>query len=130
MVQSQKGSLDNFIIKKSQKLDDNQNIEVYKDENLNETDLNIERDLILSEEKLSSDCNNNENVNDKIDNTLDVNFGADFMKDIFDPRNWESLDSKMIDVLVVNGPKRDGFIYKGLEMMFLDVFFLHCILEL
>ncbi|CAN1801737.1 Zinc finger MYM-type protein 5 [Linum perenne] len=34
-------------------------------------------------------------------------------KDIFDPRLWDSLDSKMIDMLVAKGPKRDLSIEKG-----------------
>ncbi|TVU50927.1 hypothetical protein EJB05_02324, partial [Eragrostis curvula] len=36
-----------------------------------------------------------------------------FEPDIFDPRMWDALDSKMIDVLVQKGPKRDLSILKG-----------------
>lgn len=34
-------------------------------------------------------------------------------EDIFDPRIWDSLESKMIDLLASKGPKRDFFIVKG-----------------
>ena len=36
-----------------------------------------------------------------------------FRPDIFDPRNWDALDSKAIDILVEKGPKRDLTIKKG-----------------
>jgi hypothetical protein len=36
-----------------------------------------------------------------------------FQPDIFDPRYWDSLDKKMIDMLVQKGPRRDLSIQKG-----------------
>jgi len=33
--------------------------------------------------------------------------------DIFDPRNWDSLESKMIELLATKDPKRDLRIVKG-----------------
>ncbi|GJM98118.1 hypothetical protein PR202_ga15095 [Eleusine coracana subsp. coracana] len=36
-----------------------------------------------------------------------------FQPDIFDPRMWDSLDSKVIDILLEKGPKRDLTIEKG-----------------
>jgi hypothetical protein len=30
-----------------------------------------------------------------------------FQPDIFDPRTWNALDSRMVDILVQKGPKRD-----------------------
>ncbi|XP_019153537.1 PREDICTED: uncharacterized protein LOC109150015 [Ipomoea nil] len=36
-----------------------------------------------------------------------------FLFDIYDPRNWDALDSKLIDILVKDGPKRDLSMNKG-----------------
>jgi hypothetical protein len=36
-----------------------------------------------------------------------------FQPDIFDPRYWDSLDPKQIDILAQQGPKRDMSIQKG-----------------
>uniref|UniRef100_A0A7N0RG42 TTF-type domain-containing protein n=1 Tax=Kalanchoe fedtschenkoi TaxID=63787 RepID=A0A7N0RG42_KALFE len=78
----------------------------------------------------SSDNNskdhNEDNVSmhsiDSMDNTDDlnddVNESLNFHIDIFDPRCWNVLDSKMIDVLVVKGHKRDKSIQKGLKNKF------------
>ena len=46
---------------------------------------------------------------------IDVNFSNSpvtdvddsFQPDIFDPRNWNSIDAKQIDILAQKGPKRD-----------------------
>uniref|UniRef100_A0A7N0TF72 DUF4371 domain-containing protein n=1 Tax=Kalanchoe fedtschenkoi TaxID=63787 RepID=A0A7N0TF72_KALFE len=51
-----------------------------------------------------------DNIDDLND---DVNESLNFHIDIFDPRCWNVLDSKMIDVLVIKGPKRDKSIQKG-----------------
>ncbi|CAN1126306.1 Zinc finger MYM-type protein 5, partial [Linum perenne] len=64
-----------------------------------------------------------DNLDDNIENSdVDVFNG----KDIFDPRCWDSLDSRMIDVLVVKGPKRDLSIEKGPKDKFSKRFFASC----
>ena len=67
---------------------------------------------------------NNDVINDTIndeteaDNNVeieDIIIDADdsFQPDIFDPRYWDSLDSKQIDILAQKGPRRDLSIQKG-----------------
>ncbi|KAJ9539215.1 hypothetical protein OSB04_031948 [Centaurea solstitialis] len=63
-----------------------------------------------------------DNVNASIDDTFNN-------LDIFDPRNWDVLDSKMIDILVAKGPKRDLSIQKGPKDRFSKRFLPHGILE-
>ncbi|XP_031095048.1 uncharacterized protein LOC115999332 [Ipomoea triloba] len=61
-------------------------------------------------------CDNENNKN--VDSCLDDVGRSDkpnnsLLFDIYDPRNWDALDSKLIDILVKDGPKRDLSINKG-----------------
>jgi hypothetical protein len=38
---------------------------------------------------------------------------SSFQPDIFDPRYWDSLNPKQVDILALKGPKRDLSIQKG-----------------
>ena len=55
------------------------------------------------------------------DNSSD-DINNDLQPDIFDPRTWDALDSKMIDILVQKGPKRDLSIEKGQRQILQKVF--------
>ena len=50
-------------------------------------------------------------VNSNTSPVADV--GGSFHVNIFDPRNWGSLDPKQIDILAQKGPKRDSQFQKG-----------------
>ena len=56
-----------------------------------------------SEDVLEDNDNNNAEQSNPFEHLLDI----------FDPRNWNALDSKMIDLLVMKGPKRDCSIMSG-----------------
>lgn len=60
---------------------------------------------------IENDNLNTQNVDAENDDNLNNPFEHSF--DIFDPRNWDALDSKMIDLLVTKGPKRDLSIVNG-----------------
>ena len=47
------------------------------------------------------------------EDTIEVDVDDSFRSDIFDPRNWDFLDSKQIDILAQKGPRRDLSIKKG-----------------
>ena len=49
--------------------------------------------------------------------------GDSFQPDIFDPRYWDSLDTKQIDILVQKSPKRDLSIPKGPNYRYFRRFF-------
>ncbi|XP_050915352.1 uncharacterized protein LOC127130376 [Lathyrus oleraceus] len=52
--------------------------------------------------------------NDDVDNLEEINNDDDNVDyDIFDPRNWDRLQPKMVDLLVVKGHKSDNSIVKG-----------------
>ncbi|XP_050875573.1 uncharacterized protein LOC127079199 [Lathyrus oleraceus] len=52
--------------------------------------------------------------NDDVDNLEEINNDDNNVDyDIFDPRNWDRLQPKMVDLLVAKGPKGDNSIVKG-----------------
>ena len=54
------------------------------------------------------------NSDDNMDSSShDANVDTSFQPDIFDPRYWDSLDRRQIDILARKGPKRDLSILKG-----------------
>ncbi|MCH89639.1 zinc finger MYM-type protein 5-like, partial [Trifolium medium] len=86
-IQSQRGALDKFLIKEPQISIENENVgDVHGDVNLN-TSLDNE----------DGDDNLEGNVNDNVEQANPFEHSID----IFDPRNWDALDSKMIDLLVM-----------------------------
>ncbi|XP_050888673.1 uncharacterized protein LOC127093814 [Lathyrus oleraceus] len=73
-------------------------------ENDNLNSVPIENDN-LDSVPIVDEVNNDDDVDDDDDDNVDY--------DIFDPRNWDRLQPKLIDLLVVKGPKRDNSIVKG-----------------
>ena len=102
LIQSQKGALNKFLIKEPQQIP-------IENENVDNVDVGVLENVVTIEdiENGSVDPENRDDV-PIVD---DVNLN-NFL-DIFDPRNWDALDSKMIDLLATNGPKRDLSILKG-----------------
>ncbi|XP_056692487.1 uncharacterized protein [Spinacia oleracea] len=89
----------------------NENHSVGGDEN-NESDHNHPIDNEMDLENENNDGGNN--VDDNVRQENNANQSEFFYTvDIFDPRNWDGLDSKMIDILAVKGPKRDLSFDKG-----------------
>jgi len=130
-TRSQTGALDKFVVKEQQPQvpAENQNVDVEILENVvdvttenmenenvdleNRGDLSIENDSFDGQ---NVDAENGDDVNlnnlsdDEDDNLEDP---VNYTVDIFYPRNWDALDSKMIDLLVTKGPKRDPTLVKG-----------------
>ena len=110
LIKSQKGAMDKFIIKQTQVSSDNQSSDPST----------LALDIVAYNDARDGQPEAENNVEVEEDH-IDVNFSnspvADvddsFQPDIFDPRNWNSLDAKQIDILAQNGPKRDLSIKKG-----------------
>ncbi|CAL5203637.1 unnamed protein product [Lathyrus oleraceus] len=96
LIQSQVGALDSVSI-------ENDNLDSVPIENDNLNSVPIENDNLDSVSIV--DEVNNDDVDDDDHHNVDY--------DIFDPRNWDRLQPKLIDLLVVKGPKRDNSIVKG-----------------
>ncbi|XP_045797776.1 zinc finger MYM-type protein 1-like [Trifolium pratense] len=116
LTQSQSGAIEKFIIKEPQNVEnidadivDVQTVDIENAENVNN---NIDVENVVDDNE-SVDVEN-ENVDDDNEivraENVDVN---DIGYDIFDPTIWDSLDSRMRDLLVTKGPKRDCSIVKG-----------------
>nr|XP_011463568.1 PREDICTED: zinc finger MYM-type protein 1-like [Fragaria vesca subsp. vesca] len=118
LAKSLVGSMDRYVTRKAQGLgetsvndepkeaDENVDIEVNLEEHIdgeNQTDANEVVDDHLGQNESEDDAENNDNVN--APNVTPVN--------IFDPRNWDSLDKNLIDLLVEKGHVRDLSIEHG-----------------
>jgi hypothetical protein len=114
LTQSQSGALEKFIIREPQNIDveiaDNDDVQPIDVENVDNVDVENVDD---GNENVDGDDNENVDVDDnEIVPTVSVDVN-DIGHDIFDPSIWDSLDSKMRDLLVIKGPKRDRSIVKG-----------------
>ena len=74
-------------------------------------------------------ANEGDNANTTGDDNIADDIKYPFPFDIFDPRNWDALDPKMIDVLVQKGPKRESSIQQGKRDNLLEGFLQYHILE-
>ncbi|XP_031121002.1 uncharacterized protein LOC116024254 [Ipomoea triloba] len=71
-------------------------------------------DSVHNEDRYHCDNENNKNDNSCLDDVGQNDKPNDsLLFDIYDPRNWDVLDSRLIDILVKDGPKRDLSINKG-----------------
>jgi hypothetical protein len=129
LTKSQLGDLDKFIIRGSQIPIENQNVHDNIDVEILEnvvTTENIEDNVVvdatenanLSVENVDVDATENdylsvENVDDDNVDDNEVDSVNGIGENIYDPTIWDSLDSKMIDLLAIKGPKRDLSIVKG-----------------
>ncbi|CAL5199985.1 unnamed protein product [Lathyrus oleraceus] len=126
LIQSQVGALDKFLIKEPQVSNkshyvDNIDVEFLDNlaiENDNLDSVPFENDNLdivpIENDNLDSVPIVDEVNNDDVDNLEEINNDDDNVDyDIFDPRNWDRLQPKMVDLLVAKDPKRDNSIVKG-----------------
>ncbi|XP_062075845.1 uncharacterized protein LOC133779967 [Humulus lupulus] len=86
---------------------ENDNMENQNSNTKNSDDDHLNNSL-ENEDVLEDNDNNNEEQSNPFEHLLDI----------FDPRNWDALDSTMIDLLVMKGPKRDCSIMSGSKAKF------------
>uniref|UniRef100_A0ACD5XR13 Uncharacterized protein n=1 Tax=Avena sativa TaxID=4498 RepID=A0ACD5XR13_AVESA len=101
LIQSQRGAMDRFIKKKPQVSSDNQSV----------NPSTIALDIVPYNDPIDGQIETENNVEVEED-TVEVEEN-NFQPDIFDPRHWDSLDQKQIDILAQKGPRRDLSIKKG-----------------
>ncbi|XP_058726408.1 uncharacterized protein LOC131597749 [Vicia villosa] len=117
------GIIENMV--STENMEENANVNATENDNLDAE--NMEENANVNDiENDNLDVENmeeNANVNATENNDLDVeNIDAENLdnandngedRDIFDPAIWDSLESRMIDLLATKGPKRDLSIVKG-----------------
>ena len=124
LIQYQKGAMDRFITKQSQVPSDNPTPDQGQaiDTNVDNDPINPPENNIEVEEALPDNTNTHmDNNSDDLNPSPDA--GDSFQPNIFDPRYWDSLDSKQVDILAQKGPKRDLSIQKGPKDRFSRRFF-------
>ncbi|XP_058726147.1 uncharacterized protein LOC131597467 [Vicia villosa] len=119
LIQSQAGALDKFLIKEPEVPNEshveNDNVDNVLIENDNIDSMPIENvDRVPIENDNIDNVPIDDEVNNDDDNLEEVNNDDDNVDyDIFDQRNWNRLQPKLIDLLVAKDPKRDNSIMKG-----------------
>ena len=121
LVESQRGSLNKFIIKEKKDsiekndvdIDAQIGIDILDNDNANEVPVENDNfdEMPVENDNLDEVPVENDNFDDVSEN---VHLSETYhFPDIYDPRTWDGLDSRMIDLLVKNGPKRDHSLIKG-----------------
>jgi hypothetical protein len=107
--------MDRFITKQSQVSSDNPTPDQGQaiDNNVDNNPIDPPENNVEVEEALPDNTNTQIGGNNSEDLNPSSNAGDSFQPDIFDPRYWDSLDSKQVDILAQKGPKRDLSIQKG-----------------
>ncbi|PNT75055.1 hypothetical protein BRADI_1g27024v3 [Brachypodium distachyon] len=127
VAQTQKGALDRFVVKDSQFTSENQtpdpddNVDDAVEVEAHNTEIDHGADDANQPDANNVDQVGDQGHDDRVDASLDRSPSTEnhndnnntFQLDIFDPRNWDALDSKMVDILVQKGPRRDLPIQKG-----------------
>ncbi|CAN6299424.1 unnamed protein product [Urochloa humidicola] len=112
-AQKQKGALDRFVIRETETPEETNVGEGHGDDAIEAETPSVEIPEANVEEgngttdasTADGDEGNEDNIGDGINNS--------FQPNIFDPRTWDALDPKMIDILLEKGPKRDMSIEHG-----------------
>ncbi|XP_074315113.1 uncharacterized protein LOC141651293 [Silene latifolia] len=87
------------------------------DENFDNPNPFVEEDIIEENYENNDVQSDGGNTGNHVVSDSETEKATDYMEkfgfDIFDPRNWDALDSKMVDVIVEEGLKRDMTIDQG-----------------
>lgn len=145
LIQSQRGTINKFVIREPQLNAENDNLDTAnhfvdgidaENGNLDTAahfvdDVNAEN--VGSDDHIAYNVINNESGNGdmgdsivdseniacaNLDIDVEMPSNAFHMVNIFDPRNWDALNSEMINTLAIKGPKRDLCIVKGIKDKF------------
>ena len=112
------GSMHRYVKIKSDVTSENLNVDTENSDTDSSNDGSADDDNVdnMEAENINydddGDVGANDNDHDDGVEDQDASVNVDHV-DIFDPKNWDSLTSDMINVLVAEGPKRDKSIVKG-----------------
>ena len=110
-MQSQKGDMDRFVFKEPQVSSviqsTNQSADLEPATATNNISDNVVEDVPIDNTNIPASVDANVNI------SPDGDVSESFQPDIFDPRYWDSLNPRQIDILAEKGPRRDLSIQKG-----------------
>ncbi|XP_074265498.1 uncharacterized protein LOC141587933 [Silene latifolia] len=113
--QSKKGALDKFFLNPSHSTPLNETTSC--DENFDNFNLFVEEGIIGENYENNDGQSDGGNTDNHVVSDTETQKVTHYMEkfgfDIFDPRNWDALDSKMVDVIVEEGLRRDMPIDQG-----------------
>jgi hypothetical protein len=111
LVQSQKGDMDRFVFKEPQVSSviesANQPADLEPATATNNIGDNVVEDVPIDSTNIPASVDVNVNM------SPDGDVSESFQPDIFDPRYWDSLNPRQIDILAEKGSRRDLLIQKG-----------------
>ena len=115
VAQSQMGAIDRFVVRESQTSTQHQTLHSDGDGNHRDNTDNVEvHTSVVDSEPINPNIVEAHTFETNAENTDGIDSESiPFQPDIFDPRYWDSLDQKMVDILVQKGPRRDLSIQKG-----------------
>ena len=115
VAQSQMGAIDIFVVRESQTSTQHQTLHSDGDGNHRDNTDNVEvHTSVVDSEPINPTIVEAHTFETNAKNTDGIDSESiPFQPDIFDPRYWDSLDQKMVDILVQKGPRRDLSIQKG-----------------
>ncbi|XP_021771502.1 uncharacterized protein LOC110735623 [Chenopodium quinoa] len=147
-IQSQKGALDKFFLKVPQSSENPIDSELLDENNVGGDNVNVDNDNVdannanvnvddnnINVEQEDVNLNNvddfEQNVEENSDHYIHNVKENDFVShDIYDPRIWGALDQKSIDILAINGLKRNLTIVKGPKTKYLGDLLQICTLDI
>jgi len=96
--ESQKGALDTFVTRNSTATENPEPLAIVAVEVEENANSNVDEDIVSDHENIS---------NSSATQSASIDEQPVFTVDIYDPRNWDSLDNKARDILVEKGPIRE-----------------------
>jgi hypothetical protein len=116
LTQLQKGAMDKYIRKESQLVSTNQTSDQGPEiDPIDGRQTEIENNVEVQDQEGLTDntAEQMDNSGDNLNTSPIADVNDSFQPDIFDPRYWDSLEPKQVDILAVKGPKRDLLFQKG-----------------
>jgi hypothetical protein len=116
LTQLQKGAMDKYIRKESPLVSTNQTSDQGPEiDPIDGRQTEIENNVEVQDQEGLTDntAEQMDNSGDNLNTSPIADVNDSFQPDIFDPRYWDSLEPKQVDILAVKGPKRDLLFQKG-----------------